>query len=209
MATPPMYQPTWEKLFEDNETTKPPADRLAAVKKFFTDAGFAKPDEAANLQAEDLVDDQDGVKWPTSVAAKAMCRRCLEAIQDMKEMIREWKKKQVRDAVTPSPDSGGVNASPAQAATPTSMMLSSGLTVDQEQRLQILGADASQMAMSVAMSPSKKTIDMTVCLKAAKMEGLPMCLRAPAKVWQLFQDQTEMATAEGKKVIFLMWICQS
>ena len=56
-----------------------------------------------------------------------------------------------------------------QSAPPRSWT-SNGLAVDQEQRLLLLGIDSSAMAMSVAMTSGKKTVDLIESLKNAGVE---------------------------------------
>ena len=77
------------------------------------------------------------------------------------------------------------------------------MTVDQEQRLLLLGADPSAMAQAMAMRNGKKKVDIAVHLKRAGLEKLAIGLRPPLKVWQLLEDHTQYTNDESRRVSFL------
>ena len=89
-----------------------------------------------------------------------------------------------------------------QSVSPRSWT-SNGLTVDQEQRLLLVGADPSATAMNVAMKNGKKKVDLTESLKRAGVEHLAIGLRAPLNVWQLLDDHSSCATEEHRRITFL------
>ena len=53
---------------------------VTRLKRFFTEAGCSKPLDAVGIVKEDLVNGQEGVKWPTNGAHLAMTRRVLKYV---------------------------------------------------------------------------------------------------------------------------------
>ena len=69
---------TWEKAIAATDVVEQPEATVTHLKRFFTEAGCSKPLDAVGIVKEDLVNGQEGVKWPIN-GAPSLTRRVLKA----------------------------------------------------------------------------------------------------------------------------------
>ena len=170
---------------------------------FFAKAKLDAPVNLVGIQSGDLVEGGD-IVWPKDPHVKAVIRRSLNLVNDLDVEVRAAKTSAATSAVAASsaqPQICGILPPLSQEVAVPGVR--QGMTYDQEQRLAMLGADPSGVAMTTAMRASKSKVNMVDQLRKAKLENLPHQLRAPLKVWQLMEDHTTLCIDEGRKHKFL------
>ena len=117
------------KLMADNEELLGTAAHVETVVKFFTNAHYMSPGDVVGARSEDLVEGEEGVKWPSG-PLKPCIRRIMDFINELYVMRKEKASKEARRMTSPPPERRS-----ADATSPSAAGGGSPYTRDEETRL--------------------------------------------------------------------------
>ena len=163
----------------------PPAeDILERLAKWLTLAGLTSPASCSGLDENDL-------KWSevADLGERTFCRRAVRGAMEAEaikaEVARAEKMAKAVSAIGQMP--GG-----------SQLALSNGPSLLSSDMAEVMGADASAMAIAQALQHGGKQVDTVSKLKAAGAGGLGFHLQVDTPVWQLLNSESEAAKIEGR-----------
>ena len=168
----------WKVFFQTVDT--PPADEvLERVAQWLIKVGLATPEDCAGLVETDLNYGEISV-IPERTFARRAVRMAIEAESIKLEIAKAGR---------------AVGASQQQALVPSGVVSQPLLSADMAE---VMGSDASALAIATAIQHGSKSVDVTAKLAAAGAQGLGFHLQVDSPVWQLLAAEFEAAKIDGR-----------
>ena len=181
---------TWEKAIAATDGVEQPEATVTRLKRFFTEAGCSKPLDAVGIVKVNLVNGQEGVKWPTNGAHLAMTRRVLKYVNAVQEAHQL---QQTRKAATTIPGASDSIGRSAPGTDPLSVQ------TRQEQHMRMLGNDPSASALAAALDCAKdaSVLDVKKKLAGKGFADMPYHLVADSAAFQWLTAHGKQAEKNG------------
>ena len=160
---------------------------VEAVIKLFLDAGIASPAAVDGILESDLnfttIDE-----LPIRAFARRAFRAALQAVQARSSQAAAF------SATLPVGELALATVRSESGASPSPMVTQavSGM-------IEVLGKDASALAVAQAMAHGDKSVPVTQILKDEGLDALSFHLRVDDAVWQLLNSENEAATVASRK----------
>ncbi len=168
----------WNEFVRAVDEKPPKWEIIEAVVRVFCDANIASPAEADGVHESDLTFPEG-----MTVAAKALVRRTLKTVE-MSAQAERGKKDSPGDASSSTSGSSSLLPDPAVAGM-----------------LEVLGTEASAMAVAQAMAHGDRKVDVPRILEKIGCRDLHFALQPEVPVWQALQTES-LAAAKAGRVAF-------